>query len=736
MARKKNSVPASAAADRVVEHWTSRLMPLTAAPLACAGEAAAIAVMHHYLGGPVYTSLTSLTGAGASAYAFHAAGGHRHHLRALATVSGIAGTVAATVGMAGGLGIEAGPYAFGSAALSILWAIRHAMKAADEGSGHPLGQLGEAIGAEKHHLFNIKRSGKGVVTATVQARDGATIDQLQPGMAALQAAAGVPRGGAVLTTDDDDASIGYLQITVADLLKMTIEWPGIEPAKIGALCTDPIPLGVYADGEPFEGTPLTSDGDVEHDLIVGVTGSGKSEYCLVYMGTQCTRRQVSGIGIDCSKGLATFGPIAHGLTRNGLLITKTRDAKRLLQALSGPVFKARMAYLTSEGMSKWAAVTPRGTKTKINFLEVWIEEGADLADGETYAEMCRRVRSAGIKIHTSLQRAAWDDMATKARAMHGGGIAFGCRDSGDAEFALPEDVIDAGAAPTWRNRKPGYHICCALGADPERWTTRMRGYYPHDRQRLAAAVDAAADVVDPMDEITAAALGDLWTKRTVYTEPVGVAVTAGTAAPVAAAPAPAAVPAQGPAAATAVLERTAVQTDAAGNEDADDDEDEISEEELRAMMTEKDLDELAEAAEEVDEALARARREAIDEAIGGDEDVDDDFDDGPADFNEEPKDLDLDLDFGDDEDEEGGKASPEAAKKALYDQLQQWLDDGKTSFAPKDLYGLLDRLHRGRRWFYHVRDELLDAGVIAEGDDIGEYDIVSSPLAAAGTGDL
>lgn len=719
MARKKHTTSAgTAAAERVVEHWTSRLMPLTAAPIACAGEAAAIAVMHHYLGGPVatpvYTSMTSLAGSAATGYAFFAAGGHRHHLRLLSTASGIGATVAATVGMADGFGPMAGPYIFGSAALSIFWAIRHVMKAADEGGGHPLGQLGEAIGAEKHHLFNIRRSGKGVVTATVQARDGATIEELQPGMAALQAAAGVPRGAAVLTPDDDDASRGHLQITVADLLKMTISWPGIPRDQLGALCTDPIPLGMYADGEPFAGTPLTREGDVEHDLIVGVTGSGKSEYCLVYMGTQCTRRQVSTIGVDCSKGLATFGPIAHGMTRNGILITRPRDARRLLKLLAGPVFQARMEYLTSQGMSKWAPTTPAGKTTAINLLEIWIEEAADLADGENYSEMARRIRSAGMKLHTSLQRAAWDDMATKARAMHGGGIAFGCRDSGDAAFALPEEVIDAGVAPTWRNRKPGYHICCALGADEERWTTRLRSYYPHDRQHLAATIDAAASMVSPMDEITAQALGDLWAKRTVYTEPVGVALTAGTAG-----------------AAPAVLPERAVAP--AVDDEEPDDEDEITEEELEAMMTQKDLDELAEASEEVQDALDKARRAEIDAAVGDDEDaVDDDFNDGTPDFDEEPPDLELDLEFNDsgDEEGEGGKATPEAARHALFDQLHQWLESGKDSFSPRDLYPLLDHLHRDRRWFYHLRDDLLDEGVLAEGDDIGEYSIIRSPLAA------
>lgn len=749
MARTKTSITrsvADAGATRAVEHWTSRVAPLTAVPAGALAEAGAIVAMHDVWGGsatatPFYAAGMTVCGVAATGYTWLAAGGHRHHLRALGTATAGAASAAAVVGMIDGFaGPIGGAYAVGSLALSTLWGIRHVMKSADEG-GQP-GDLGKIIDAEKHHIFNLRRSGKGTVTATVQAKPGATVEELQGSLGTLAAATGIPRGAAVLRLDDDNSSLGYLEITVADLLKATIGWPGLP--QVGGLCTDPIPLGRYANGDEFEGYPLTADGDVEHCLIIGTTGSGKSEFCLVYMGTQCTRRQVSCIGVDITKGLQTFGPIAHGLSRNGLLVTTERDARKLIKALAGPVCKARTAYLTSEGMTKWAPRTPRGTKTKINLLDVWIEEAADLADGETYAEMCRRVRSAGIILRSSMQRASWTNMSTDARAFHGGAIAFGVRDEEDARFALPDHVVDAGAAPTWRNTKPGYHYCCALRASEDKWTTRLRSYYVYDRRQLADAVTRAADVVDPMDPITAKALGSLWDKRTVYLAPTGLTVLATPEqqkeqqmhddTPVPAGDQPAEVEAPRPGGPAITPDRVAALTAAALGDGNADSTEEASDAELE--MTDAHRGELDEAAEEILGDLDQARRTIIDEALAGNVTFDpaDEYDDAEDRLDQEgPGASDITLDFGDSADD--STVTPEEARRRLDTQLDTWLRGGKDTFSPVELTPLRKKLGRGRRWFFHQRDRLVADGVIAEGDAVGEYQIIRSPFVGAEAGD-
>jgi hypothetical protein len=733
MARSKavaRKTPAAAkAAERAAEHWTSRQLPLLAPPAGFAMLAGVIAVMHRYWGGspvrtPLWATAIALLGTAASAYAWIAAGGHRHHLRGLSVLTTAAATLAAVAGMVVGLMPVLGPYVLGAAFLSVLWGIRHAMKSADEGGGSPLGKLGEHIDAERHHIFAMRRSGKGTVQATVKAQPGATIEEFQQHLPVLGAAAGVPRGGAVLRPDDDDSSTGHLEITVADLLKDPIPYPG--PARVGALCTAPIPVGLYSTGDVVEAQVLTKDGDIEHLLIVGVTGSGKSEFCLVYLGGLLVRRRVNTIGVDCSKWLQTFGPVVHGMD---LVITDFRTAHKFL-AVMPKVIRDRTEYLASEGMNKWAPKTPDGRRTKINLLKVWIEEAADLAEAGRYAEMLRRARSAGIEIVSSLQRAAWDEMDTNARANHGGGMAFGCRDTEDVLFALPAEVVEAGASPLWRNRKPGYAYLAGLNTDPDNWHRVMRGYLlgTEGRRALAAAVTAAAAVRDPLDEITANALGPIWQQRTVYTQPAGLPALPGQARPAVQLTQPGShagrVVVPGPWAAPA-----AITSDAPGSDDTDEDTD-MEEIEL----TDAQHAELDEAREEILGPLDRARREEIDAAGARPWELPDGGDGGNYDYDDDTDDLDQPIsDTSDVEMTFEAEADVTAAEaRAMLDaQLDAWLRDGKDEFAPKDLYPLLERLGRGRRWFYHARDDLEAAGVIAEAGDIGVYHILRSPRTEA-----
>jgi ADP-ribose pyrophosphatase YjhB (NUDIX family) len=779
---------AAAAGGRAVEHWLSRALPLAAAPAAFIALAVAIVFMHRAWGGsttrtPLYAVLVALSGVGVAAYTWHAAGG-RKQLRAMATATmGIAALVA-TVGLVIGLTRMAGLYVLGAAVGSVLWGVRHVMKWADEG-GHPLGKLGEHIDTERHHIFNLRRTGKGTVTADVAARPGATIEEFQGHLPVLGAAAQAPPGGATLRPDLERSDLAHLEILVADLLKEGVPWPG--PHRLGGLVTDPIPLGLHANGEEVLGRVLTADGDVEHLLIVGVTGAGKSQFARILVGGGLLlRRRVNVVGIDCSKGLQTFGPIAHGLTGNGILITSQRQARAFLKVMP-QVIKARTDYLASEGMDKWAPFTPAGKPTKINLLVVWVEEAADLADSESYFQMLRTARSGGVEIYTSLQRASWDEMATKARAMHGGGMAFGCYSAEDVAFALPDEVVDAGAMPLWRNHKPGYAYLAGLNVPPENWPRMLRGFAA-DRAELAAAVTAASAIRDPMDPITAAALGPLWAKRTVYPDPVGVDAKAAAAAltrlagatrlprpalPGALTPPPAfgaptaastgTPPA--PAASTVRLFAQAVlrgdihvdeetramlaaaearerRREEAGrhevtgrvvvpgpwpahdspppthHDDDDHDEDEDLEE---AELSDKDRAEIDAAQEEILGPLEAARTTEIRAAGGGPDEVD-----GPDDLDAPVPDTgDVEMDLDEDD-------APQGDPRALFErQLAAWLDEGRQEFTVKELYrdddSLLKRMGRERRWFYRNLPAYVEAGILAEGDEIGTYVIARDP---------
>jgi hypothetical protein len=777
MARKKASGfgraerAAVAAGGRAVEHWLSRALPLAAAPAGFIALAVGIVFMHRAWGGsstrtPLYAVLVAAAGAGVAVYTAYAAGG-RKHLRAMATGTAAIAALAATVGLVIGLQKMLSLYVLGAVAGSIMWGVRHTMKWADEGDGHPLGKLGEHIDAEKHRIFNIRRTGKGTVTADVAAKPGATIEEFQAHLPVLAAAAKTPPGAVTMRPDLDDSSRGHMEIVVADLLKQGIPWPG--PARLGALVTDPFTVGQYANGDEVTAQILTKDGDVEHLLIVGVTGAGKSEFCRVVVCTMLTRRRVNVIGIDCSKGLQTFGPIAHGLTSNGMLITSQRQARAFMKVMP-QVIKARTNYLASEGMDKWAPVTPAGKPTKINLLKVWAEEASDLADAESYYQMLRTGRSGGVEFDTSLQRASFDEMATKARAMHGGSMAFGCFNGDDVAFALPGEVIDAGAMPLWRNHKPGYAYLAGLNTPPENWPRLMRGYAA-DKILLAASVTAASAFRSPMDEITAAALGPLWAKRTIYADPVGVdpeavavavahmagagqipgrpgprQVSARQAPPAVLAPpasytgqhevtgrvvVPGPWPQHGPTASgqgAVPAARPPYRPVTSGlapiphhqEQDLDDGQDlDGNYEEIE--LSDADRAEIEAAAEEILGPLNNARITEIRAAGGGPDEVD-----GPDDPDAPISDTsDVEMDLAEDD-------VPQGDPRAMFErQLADWLDAGKQEFGVRDLYGapdrLLDRLGRDRRWFYRNLPIYIDAGLIAEGDDIGSYVIARDP---------
>jgi hypothetical protein len=72
-----------------------------------------------------------------------------------------------------------------------------------------------------------------------------------------------------------------------------------------------------------------------------------------------------------------------------------------------------------------------------------------------------------------------------------------------------------------------------------------------------------------------------------------------------------------------------------------------------------------------------------------------------------------------------GEPSAAEARRMLRQQLATWLADGKREFSPRDLHPLLERIGRGRSWFYNARDELIAAGAIAEGSEPGTYAILA-----------
>jgi len=610
-----------------------------------------------------------------SAVTWQAAGGNnkfRRYRRTQATASVAAGmgwlTCATAAGPFGHPMIDL--WLMGGGVFAASWNIRQLMRNAhdeteqveDKGG---FAKIAEAIGLEKLKVKSAKGNDKGMVRAPIETTGGQTIAEVQAAVPKLAAGLHVPPSGVTVTADPDNAAQGVLNIRVADLLKDGVAF--IPPIRLGLLPNDPIPLGLYADGEEFVINPFDA-AILQHLLVMGVTGAGKSEFARGLLAHFMTRRKVSVMLIDCSKGRQSVGHIRHGLD---VFISDMREAKQLLKALPAAI-KARGDVLAEEGLDQW---TP---KSKLNAVVVWAEEAADLADFDELDNIARAARSVGIWLVISLQRATWTNVSTDVRANLQASACFGVDEASDAGFCLPDSVTDAGAIPAWGSSRPGYGFATGMGIDQGRWTMEWRGGLT-DRRELADLVTAATPYRDPLDDTTAGALGLVYANRKHR-----------------------------------------------GTNRANTDVSELP----PVAQPRRELPEagpVEELTAEQEEAVAVEIEDAYTEVMGmipGDPEPDAPYANLGLD-DEMPEDADVEMEFAQRE-----KLPTEEARRLLDEQLHTWVEGNQLTFSPGDLSKVLVAAGRKRPWAQGELARLVKEGVLRH-DRHGEYDIVRSPLVPA-----
>ncbi|MFI6771149.1 FtsK/SpoIIIE domain-containing protein [Streptomyces sp. NPDC050355] len=553
-------------------------------------------------------------------------------------------------------------------------------EATEEAAGGGLRALAEAIGWEKVRVKEAKGTGKGTVKASVEVEPGGTVEAVQGTTARVAAALQVPPSGVVVTPDPENAARGTVSLRVGDFLKDGV--PFAAPNALGMLPNEPIPVGLYADGEVWLLDPFGA-AILQHVLVMGVTGAGKSEFLRSLVAHLATRRKMSIFLVDLAKGRQTVGHIADGID---WLIQDAKEAKRMLRALPAAI-KARGDVLASEGLDQW---TP---ESSLNAMLVWIEEAADVADFDELEEIARKARSVGIWLGISLQRATWTNVSTDVRANLQAAVCFGVDQPGDASFALPDSVTDAGAIPAWGSARPGYAISTGMGIPAARWTVEARSGLT-DRDELAALVAAGASYRDPLDETTAATLGQVYAQRTHrgtnrLTPGVPPAPQAVAPAPFTAAPS-----------ATAAVPGTATAYSA----DRDDD------------MT------------DIEEAAEMELQDAYDEVMGAiPADPEPDADYAHLGLEDDVPDADPDSSI---EFEAQDKPSTEEARDILCTEIDGWMNAGRLEFEPADLIPATVAAGRTRPWMQGELSRLTKAGVLRH-DSHGSYTIIHSPLIPA-----
>jgi hypothetical protein len=345
-----------------------------------------------------------------------------------------------------------------------------------------------------------------IVVTTAGGQDYEDVQKAARKVASL---AHLPPNSVRAVPDPDDASKARMIMVTEDVLRRQLPWPG--PSHPGGTMADPIQPGLYEDGQP-EQMWLAGNWhpqrpkDVQprnatHLLIMGTSGAGKTMWALIIAVEILTRRHVALIWVDVVKGLQSARPIVEGVDA---LITDPRNAKSLLAGLKRAV-AYRAQWLGEKGYREW---WPGCGKP---YVVVWIEEAPSVvADSSVITELSERMRSVGMSLVLSMQRASSDRLPPSTASNLGAAACFGVGDKGgfdDVKFALSEATIAAGARPEkWGATKPGYHYLETPGVPDDRWSMVARGFHEDD-DPLRRIVTEYAGLREPVDDGTAECLG-------------------------------------------------------------------------------------------------------------------------------------------------------------------------------------------------------------------------------------
>jgi hypothetical protein len=379
------------------------------------------------------------------------------------------------------------PYLLFAVPLCISWnKARSAMVAGtgedDHGAkGDDIGPLAKVLGVDKRVdiVGQTKDHELGRAETKVH-HPGVTTEQVPSGLGALVSEAGLPRDGhAVLKGNMSDES------TIVTMSWSTLDKPQqwLGPYNRGESISTPVRVGIKQNGKKLEiarapsrpprrgASPSRNGTSV---LIQGYTGAGKTEAVLTEFAESITRCDVVWWWIDTTKAGATADDIRPGID---WLATSDPEAVNMIDAI-GPLISYRMIALRKVGLREWEPRAWEDPRCRIPFLIVHIEEFNSLAEAldKTIIRRAEAVRSAGISVSCSSQRASGENMPTGLRSQLGSGWEFGLKDGDDIAFCLSSETIKAGADAEWADTKPGQCYLEAKSADRSEWPVPGRTF--------------------------------------------------------------------------------------------------------------------------------------------------------------------------------------------------------------------------------------------------------------------
>ncbi|MGC9411257.1 plasmid transfer protein TraB [Streptomyces sp. DZ1-3] len=398
-------------------------------------------------------------------------------------------------------------YLMGGATLALSWNIRQVMRSsAPEGSGESSDKgLLEKVGLARTKLKDVKVEPNRVTVPYELPAGELTHDDATKAIPRIASALDVPTTAIRHQVDPDSARKGQFVIVPEDMLKTPTVWPG--PFAPGQSVAVPLRIGVYDDGSDLV-LPLL---DAIHILIMGMTGSGKTEGALDVLFELLTRSDVAVWLSDAAKAGQDFQPLLPALDWAAL---DTPSAGAMVAAVQA-VIPARTAWLRDHSYRAWepaAAVVQTDAAHScasagacgcdgMPYLVAWFEEAAKLLremGDDVFTGIAQEARSAGVTLVVSMQRASGYQLSTDTRASLPAAMCFGVKGD-DASFALPEEVLEAGANPAaWGNKRKGYVYMVSAGVEEDLYANPARTFWtgPSGEYERAAAwlVDTFAAV--------------------------------------------------------------------------------------------------------------------------------------------------------------------------------------------------------------------------------------------------
>ncbi|MFY1589013.1 hypothetical protein ACN267_31485 [Micromonospora sp. WMMD734] len=376
-------------------------------------------------------------------------------------------------------------YLLGAGTASVLLALTKLLRG-DGTDARPslFGQLSERV----KELQDIGQAGRprvvdGRVVTDVEMVHGGDFAQLaKPEVrTAIASAHDLPAGGVRVVANRGSVRKGRIELSPVDMLENPPGWPGLSAP--GGSIAEPLRLAVYQTGKQV---PLVLPGDAKAGrnaigvmVLLGQSGSGKTEFQLFLAAEARSRRDTRVTYIDGRKGLqlpAAFRNAMH------TMIHDAAEGEQFLDSLVDQVAR-RAAQIGGHGHEQWTA----GCRQCPPFEVVIVDEASKFIESEdTLVELAESVRSVGIFVLLGLQRATGDRMPTSVRTTIGAVICMGTKTTAEAARVLSEDTITAGADPgRWQNKKPGALYAELPGVDEEDYSLPARTYRP-DRDALVA----------------------------------------------------------------------------------------------------------------------------------------------------------------------------------------------------------------------------------------------------------